>query len=88
MLDCLAYQMAQRQVAEVARGALPDSPMRPSEISGRSVRPRWSDRVRTATARLLHHLADRCDAPLPAGAQSEQGVAILPCRPTQDPINA
>jgi hypothetical protein len=95
VLDYLAYQMAQRQVADLAHGALPDSPMRPSEISGTCVPPRLRERVRTATADLLRHLADRCDVPMPAGWQSEQGAAIRrdvrsqrPCRSTLDPINA
>jgi hypothetical protein len=95
VLEYLAFQMAQRRVADLARGALPDSPMRPSEISGTSVSARMRERVRTATADLLRHLADRCDVPLTAKPQSDQGVAMhcdarrhRPCHSILVPINA
>ena len=39
MLDYMAYQLAQRRVVEVARGALPDSPVGVPEVARDPARP-------------------------------------------------
>jgi hypothetical protein len=95
MLDYVAYQMAQRRVADVAHGALPDSPVRLPEIASNAARLRPSARWRPAVAALLRRLADRCDVPLPARSQSSQGTAnprdamnYRPCRPALHGIDA
>jgi hypothetical protein len=57
MLDYLAYQTAQRRVAELARGALPDSPVRFPEVASHPACPRASRSPRAATDALLRGLA-------------------------------
>lgn len=95
MLDYVAYQMAQQQVAEVARGALPDSPARLSRDVSHSVFSQTSERLRTAAAGFLRRIAARCDAPVPAGPQPAQDTAnprgamsYRPRRPALDGIDA
>jgi hypothetical protein len=95
MLDYVAYQMAQQRVADVARGALPDSPVRLPEIAGNAARLGTNARWRTAVAALLRRLADRCDVSLPARSQSGQGTTdpreamnYHPCRPALNGIDA
>ena len=58
MLDYLAYHMAQKRVAELARGALPDSPVRFPEATSHPACPRASTSLRAATGALLRGLAD------------------------------
>jgi hypothetical protein len=57
MLDYTAYLLAQRRVVDVARGALPDSPVGLPEVARDSVDPRAIARLRTATGELLDRLA-------------------------------
>jgi len=59
MLDYLAYHMAQRRVAELARGALPDSPVRFPEAASHPVHPRASRSLRAVTRALLRGLVDQ-----------------------------
>jgi hypothetical protein len=58
MLDYTAYLLAQRRVVEVARGSLPESPVRLPAVAGDPVRPRAMARFRSVTGALLHRLAD------------------------------
>lgn len=95
MLDYLAYQMAQRRVADLAHGALPDNPIRPFDSAGASAHFRASGRLRMAVAAFLRYLADRCDIALSTRTQPEQGDAVhrdamnlRPCRPVLNPIDA
>lgn len=86
MLDFIAYVDAQRRTTQVAREALPDSPVRSD-----AARSRRAYRVREARRRastLLYRVADllapvpgdrRYEAGAPAGA--ERGGPIGPPRP-------
>jgi hypothetical protein len=58
MIDYTAYLLAQRRVVELARGALPESPVRLPAVAGDPVRPRALARLRSASGALLHRLAD------------------------------
>jgi hypothetical protein len=58
MLDYTAYMLAQRRVVELARGALPESPVRLPAVASDPIRPRAMARLRSATGALLHRLAD------------------------------
>lgn len=59
MLDYLAYHMAQRRVAELARGALPDSPVRLPGVATHPADPRASMSLRAAIGSLVRGLADQ-----------------------------
>jgi hypothetical protein len=58
VLDYTAYLLAQRRVVDVARGALPDSPVGVPEVARDPVDPRAIARLRTATSALLDRLAN------------------------------
>ena len=58
MHDNMVYLMAQRRVAEVARGAVPDSSVGLSEVASDPVYPRATARFRTATSALRDRLAN------------------------------
>jgi hypothetical protein len=58
MLDYTAYLLAQRRVVELARGGLPESPVRLPAVARDPVRPRALARLRGATGALLHRLTD------------------------------
>lgn len=92
VLDFIAYQTAQGRVAEEARSALPESPIRLSEAASHPVRPRASERFRTATATLFRRLADSCDVALPASPQSGRETIThrdaMGCRPALDALDA
>lgn len=58
MLDYTAYLLAQRRVVELARGALPESPVRLPAVASDPIRPRALARLRSASGALLHRLAN------------------------------
>jgi hypothetical protein len=58
MLDYTAYLLAQRRVVELARGALPESPVRLPAVASDPVRRHTMAQLRSATGALLHRLAD------------------------------
>ena len=78
MLDYLAYHLAQRRVAELAHGALPDSPVRFPEVTSHPARPRASRSPGAATGVLLRCLADhlnRCRQLAPSPRPTVAGAA-------------
>ena len=93
MLDYLAYHMAQRRVAELARGALPDSPVRFPEGVTHPASPRASTSLRAATGALLRGLADqlnrwrRCE-PSPRPTVADAAPVCPPSRHSPAPDRA
>jgi hypothetical protein len=85
MLDYTAYLLAQRRVVELARGALPESPVRLPAVASDPVRPHALARLRDATGALLHRLADsltgsRVLAPPPRPTVAAAAPAGAPSR--------
>jgi hypothetical protein len=75
MLDYLAYHMAQRRVAELARSALPDSPVQVPEVASHPACPRAFTSMRAATGALLGGLADHLNRSRLLASSPQQTVA-------------
>jgi hypothetical protein len=93
MLDYLAYQTAQRRVAELARGALSDSPVRLPDEASHPACPHASTSLRATTGALLRGLADhlnrgRLFAPSPRSTVAEAAPVGPPCRHSPIPDRA
>jgi hypothetical protein len=78
MLDYIAYLMAERRVVEVARGALPDSPVCLPGVTSLPVHLRTSKSLWAATGVLLRDLAGHLNRSRVLASPSRTSVGGCP----------
>src|SRR5215213_6560471 len=89
MLDYLAYHLAQRRVAELARGALPDSPVRFPEGVSHPAGPGASRSLGVAIGALLRGFAEhlnRCRRLAPSPRPTVAGAAPVDPASPRSPV--